>query len=133
MKDYTKGRKPEELEPFFPNEVLRMIGMILLLMAVIMFLVIFLPEAKEEPANPYFTPPHIKPDWYFLPVYQALKLIPNKILGVMMQGVGILLLILLPFLDVSKKGIKKGTPLFYLMVTLGILVLVALGVWGKYS
>jgi ubiquinol-cytochrome c reductase cytochrome b subunit len=133
MKDYTKGRKPEELEPFFPNEVLRMMGVALILIAVIMFLVIFLPEAKEEPANPYFTPPHIKPDWYFLPVYQALKLIPNKILGVMMQGVGILLLILLPFLDSSRKGIKKGTPLFYLLVTLVIVVIVALGIWGRYS
>ena len=34
------------------------------------------------PANPLVTPPHIVPEWYFLPYYAILRSIPNKLLGV---------------------------------------------------
>ena len=34
------------------------------------------------PANPAVTPPHIVPEWYFLPFYAILRAIPNKLLGV---------------------------------------------------
>ncbi len=34
------------------------------------------------PANPLQTPPHIVPEWYFLPFYAILRAIPNKLLGV---------------------------------------------------
>ena len=34
------------------------------------------------PANPYATPQHIVPEWYFLWVYAILRSIPNKAMGV---------------------------------------------------
>ena len=34
------------------------------------------------PANPAVTPPHIVPEWYYLPFYAILRAIPNKLLGV---------------------------------------------------
>nr|AFV57320.1 cytochrome b [Harpadon nehereus] len=34
------------------------------------------------PANPLVTPPHIKPEWYFLFAYAILRSIPNKLGGV---------------------------------------------------
>ena len=34
------------------------------------------------PANPLVTPPHIVPEWYFLPFYAILRSIPNKLAGV---------------------------------------------------
>jgi quinol-cytochrome oxidoreductase complex cytochrome b subunit len=34
------------------------------------------------PANPMVTPPHIVPEWYFLPFYAILRSIPHKLLGV---------------------------------------------------
>nr|BDA81284.1 cytochrome b [Rhinogobius similis] len=35
------------------------------------------------PANPLVTPPHIKPEWYFLFAYAILRSIPNKLGGVL--------------------------------------------------
>ena len=35
------------------------------------------------PANPAVTPPHIVPEWYYLPFYAILRAIPNKLLGVL--------------------------------------------------
>jgi hypothetical protein len=112
--DYREQYRPEHLEPFFPNEIIKLSIVVLSTLAVIVFLVI-LPVLlenlgvggifhEEQPADPETTPPHIKPEWYFLAVYQYLKLMPQDImgidgkgLGVLTQGIGILLVLLLPF------------------------------------
>src|SRR6201997_1114210 len=53
------------------------------------------------PANPLQTPPHIVPEWYFLPFYAILRSIPNKLLGVIAMFSSILILFFLPWLDRS--------------------------------
>ena len=45
-------------------------------------------------ANPLSTPPHIVPEWYFLPYYAILRAIPNKLLGVIAMFSSVLLLVL---------------------------------------
>lgn len=47
-------------------------------------------------ANPMQTPPHIVPEWYFLPFYAILRAIPNKILGVVAMALSIIVLFFLP-------------------------------------
>ena len=112
--DYREQYKPEHLEPFFPNEITKMIIVVLCTLALLMFLVV-LPTYlenlgvqgiahEEDPADPASTPPHIRPEWYFLAVYQYLKLMPSEVLGVGGKALGILtqmvvviLLFLLPF------------------------------------
>nr|BAD12285.1 cytochrome b [Elops hawaiensis]BAD12376.1 cytochrome b [Elops saurus] len=54
------------------------------------------------PANPLVTPPHIKPEWYFLFAYAILRSIPNKLGGVLALLFSILVLLLVPFLHTSK-------------------------------
>ena len=54
------------------------------------------------PANPGQTPPHIVPEWYYLPFYAILRAIPNKLLGVIALGASIVLLAFLPWLDTSR-------------------------------
>ncbi len=54
------------------------------------------------PANPMVTPPHIVPEWYFLPFYAILRSIPNKLVGVIAMISSILILFALPWLDKSK-------------------------------
>jgi ubiquinol-cytochrome c reductase cytochrome b subunit len=54
------------------------------------------------PANPLVTPPHIVPEWYFLPFYAILRSIPNKLGGVIAMVGAILILLLLPFLHTSE-------------------------------
>ena len=61
-------------------------------------------EHHEEPANPRATPVGIKPEWYFLAIYQYLRLMPTnflgisgKTLGVLSQGLVMPVVVLLPF------------------------------------
>nr|YP_010703150.1 cytochrome b [Aseraggodes kaianus]WCO10572.1 cytochrome b [Aseraggodes kaianus] len=54
------------------------------------------------PANPLVTPPHIKPEWYFLFAYAILRSIPNKLGGVLALLSAILVLLLVPMLHTSK-------------------------------
>jgi ubiquinol-cytochrome c reductase cytochrome b subunit len=53
-------------------------------------------------ANPISTPPHIVPEWYFLPFYAILRSIPNKILGVMLMFLSILSFYFLPIIIKTK-------------------------------
>nr|NP_740204.1 cytochrome b [Sufflamen fraenatum]BAC23838.1 cytochrome b [Sufflamen fraenatum]BDD17464.1 cytochrome b [Sufflamen fraenatum] len=55
------------------------------------------------PANPLVTPPHIKPEWYFLFAYAILRSIPNKLGGVLALLGSILVLMIVPILHTSKQ------------------------------
>lgn len=66
------------------------------------FLVGFYPEVlghpdNNIPANPYSTPAHIVPEWYFLWVYAILRSIPNKLAGVLAILLVFVALALLPY------------------------------------
>jgi quinol-cytochrome oxidoreductase complex cytochrome b subunit len=112
--NYREQYKPEHLEPFFPHEIIKMIIVVLCTLALLMFLVVLPTYLEnlgihgiahaEDPADPSVTPPHIRPEWYFLAVYQYLKLMPSEVLGIGGKALGILtqmivviLLFLLPF------------------------------------
>src|SRR5690554_5477153 len=59
----------------------------------------FLEHANFEPADPLKTPEHIAPVWYFTPFYAILRAVPDKLLGVILMGLAVLLPTLLPWLD----------------------------------
>nr|YP_009259765.1 cytochrome b [Odontamblyopus rebecca]ANB32208.1 cytochrome b [Odontamblyopus rebecca] len=63
------------------------------------------------PANPLVTPPHIKPEWYFLFAYAILRSIPNKLGGVLALLASILVLLVVPFLHTSKQRGMAFRPL----------------------
>nr|ACR40527.1 cytochrome b [Astyanax mexicanus] len=63
------------------------------------------------PANPLVTPPHIKPEWYFLFAYAILRSIPNKLGGVLALLFSILVLMLVPLLHTSKQQSLTFRPL----------------------
>nr|ACL14770.1 cytochrome b [Phallichthys pittieri] len=72
------------------------------------------------PANPLVTPPHIKPEWYFLFAYAILRSIPNKLGGVLALLASILVLMLVPLLHTSKQRSLTFRPvtqtLFWLLI-----------------
>nr|AAQ08459.1 cytochrome b [Betta strohi] len=72
------------------------------------------------PANPLVTPPHIKPEWYFLFAYAILRSIPNKLGGVLALLASILILMLVPILHTSKQRSLTFRPisqfLFWLLI-----------------
>nr|ABW81245.1 cytochrome b [Planiliza affinis]AIY72698.1 cytochrome b [Planiliza affinis] len=63
------------------------------------------------PANPMVTPPHIKPEWYFLFAYAILRSIPNKLGGVLALLCSILVLMVVPVLHTSKHRSLTFRPL----------------------
>jgi quinol-cytochrome oxidoreductase complex cytochrome b subunit len=71
------------------------------------------------PANPMQTPPHIVPEWYFLPFYAILRaftqdiwVISAKLQGVVAMFSAIIILFFLPWLDTSKVRSAKFRPLY---------------------
>ena len=82
------------------------------------------------PANPLATPPHIVPEWYFLPFYAILRAVPDnfiggwvtnwmgfvifdaKLAGVLAMFGSIGVLFLLPWLDRSPVRSSRFRPLF---------------------
>jgi ubiquinol-cytochrome c reductase cytochrome b subunit len=88
-----------------------MVGFLYLALA-FCILVFFYPELLGHPdnlipANPYSTPQHIVPEWYFLWVYAILRSIPNKAMGVVAIALTFLSLISLPFLSSVHVGSPK--------------------------
>nr|ACL14725.1 cytochrome b [Girardinus denticulatus] len=108
--------------PYFSYKDL--LGFILLLTA-LTALALFSPNLLGDPenftpANPLVTPPHIKPEWYFLFAYAILRSIPNKLGGVLALLASILVLMIVPFLHTSKQRSLTFRPLtqtlFWLLV-----------------
>nr|WDR24962.1 apocytochrome B [Plantago media] len=70
------------------------------------------------PANPMSTPPHIVPEWYFLPIYAILRSIPDKAAGVAAIGLVFVALLTLPFLAQSHSKSSNFRPIHQVAVWL---------------
>ena len=82
------------------------------------------------PANPLQTPPHIVPEWYFLPFYAILRAIPNKLLGVVAMFGSIIVLFFVPWLDRSLIRSTRYRPTYKFFFWLLAITCVALGFLG---
>ena len=123
--------------PFFPNFVLRDLMGWLLMLACLAGLAAFFPAELGTKADPFASAPvGIKPEWYFMFMFQTLKLLPARILGmegellgVLAFGIGGVLLVCVPFLDRTKSSMKTLDVWTY--VTIGLLVyIIALSYLG---
>uniref|UniRef100_A0AAU7YTE2 Cytochrome b n=1 Tax=Cheilosia ochreipila TaxID=3103808 RepID=A0AAU7YTE2_9MUSC len=78
------------------------------------------------PANPLVTPIHIQPEWYFLFAYAILRSIPNKLGGVIALVMSIMILMIMPFYNLSKfRGIEFypiNQIMFWIMMIIIILL-----------
>nr|ABB54800.1 cytochrome b [Diplodus vulgaris]ABN47250.1 cytochrome b [Diplodus vulgaris]ABN47251.1 cytochrome b [Diplodus vulgaris]ABO30906.1 cytochrome b [Diplodus vulgaris]ABO30907.1 cytochrome b [Diplodus vulgaris] len=91
--------------PYFSyKDLLGFAGVIILLTCLALFAPNLLGDPDNfTPANPLVTPPHIKPEWYFLFAYAILRSIPNKLGGVLALLASILVLMVVPILHTSKQ------------------------------
>jgi quinol-cytochrome oxidoreductase complex cytochrome b subunit len=114
--------------PFVPNFLLRDIVGWLCALAVLAALAAFLPAELGRKADPFTPAPvGIKPEWYFMFMFQTLKYLPSHILGlegeivgVLGFGLGGLALLLIPFLD-RRAARGEPSPMF---TWIGIAVIV---------
>ena len=121
------------VEPYFPNEVLFMSQVVLILLAVLFIFAFFFVGVvlpPEQIANPLVTPEHIKPEWYFLAAYRWLKAIPNEKVGILSQIVVLGVALLLPFWD---RGRQRNTFKRPAILLLGFAALGLLGGLTAYS
>jgi ubiquinol-cytochrome c reductase cytochrome b/c1 subunit len=99
------------------------------------FFLFFAPNALGEPdnyipANPLVTPPHIVPEWYFLPFYAILRSIPDKLTGVVAMFGSILILFVLPWLDTSRVRSGAFRPVYKMLFWIFVLDCIVLGYIG---
>nr|YP_009484001.1 cytochrome b [Emberiza leucocephalos]ASB29539.1 cytochrome b [Emberiza leucocephalos] len=121
--------------PFHPYYTIKDILGFMLLLSLLVSLALFSPNLLGDPenftpANPLVTPPHIKPEWYFLFAYAILRSIPNKLGGVLALAASILVLFLVPLLHTSKLRSMTFRPLSQILfwsLVANILVLTWVG------
>lgn len=113
--------------PFFPNFILRDLLLWLIVLNLLAILAVLFPWELGEKADPFAPAPEgIKPEWYFLFMYQALKYFPAKmgpvdgeVVGILLFGLAGLLWFLVPWWDNrTPKGARNRT-----LTYVGILVL----------
>jgi len=134
---HGEGARTMRRMPFFPNFLLRDLLLWLIVLNLLAILAVLFPWEIGLKADPgAAAPPGIKPEWYFLFMYQALKMFPAKILGIDGDALGVLLFsvggalwLLVPFWDVRLPQQRRNRILNYvgLVVVAGVIVLTVIG------
>jgi len=121
--------------PFAPYYIFKDLITIFLFILVLSIFVFFMPNVLGDSenyvmANPMQTPPAIVPEWYLLPFYAILRSIPNKLLGVIAMFSALVILLIMPFTDLSRNRGIQFRPLskiaFFIFVA-NFLILMQLG------
>nr|AJP15916.1 cytochrome b [Leontocebus cruzlimai] len=107
--------EPDKIS-FHPYYTIKDILGLMFLLLLLMMLTLFSPDLLTDPdnytlANPLNTPPHIKPEWYFLFAYAILRSIPNKLGGVLALMLSILILMIIPMMHTSKQQSMTFRPI----------------------
>lgn len=128
-------KTPEDSIPFHPYYTIKDVFGIGVFLIFFMAFVFFAPNFFGEPdnyipANPLQTPPHIVPEWYFLPFYAILRSITDKFWGVIAMFGSIFVLFVLPWLDTHPVRSARFRPYYRFLFWPLILDCVMLGYLG---
>ncbi|MBI5876586.1 MAG: hypothetical protein HZB53_02965 [Chloroflexi bacterium] len=126
---------PEEKQtlPFWPHYMLSEFIAWYIVLGILVTLSALFPAGLEAKANAMATPPHVKPEWYFLAIYQFLKVAAifsflgseaPRLMGIILPGIGMGLLFFLPFLDRTPKRSARKRPIM-LAVLIAVLAVMA--------
>jgi quinol-cytochrome oxidoreductase complex cytochrome b subunit len=138
MSGPLRGEEPKQM-PFFPNFVLRDLMVWMVVLCILGALSLYFPwdlGVKADPVAP--APGGIEPEWYFLFVFQALRIFPSTVLGldgrlVLFGLLGILALswTLVPWLDRRAADGKPSRLINWAGVVL-LAAVITLTVWAKF-
>ena len=131
----SKKEKVKEL-PFWPNFIYREMVVWLLLFGILLTLAIFLPPSLEKTADLMAPAPEgLRPEWYFLFLFQTLKIFPPKVLFINGDTIAVLLIFaagilffFLPVID-NKPAEKKGKVITFFAYVF-IVFAVVMTVWS---
>ena len=117
-------------EPAWPNDLLYVFPIVIFgTFSLLIGLSILEPSAIGEPANPFATPLEILPEWYFFPTFNLLRVLPNKLLGVVSMAAVPLGLITVPFVEnINKFQNPFRRPIASLTFLVGTFTAVWLGI-----
>jgi ubiquinol-cytochrome c reductase cytochrome b subunit len=129
--------------PFHPYYTVKDIVGVVVFLMVFSAIVFFAPDMggyfleynNFVPADPFMTPAHIAPVWYFTPFYAILRAVPplfgSQFPGVVAMGVAVMILFFLPWLDRGNvKSIRYRGTVYKVALALFIISFVGLGVLG---
>jgi len=135
--------KPEDSIPFYPDHIKTEFYVVLGILAIALIIGIIAlrkPVGLEAPADPLNTPLHVKPEWYFLSLYQILKKIPPVVLGIQGKVIGVAapillvgLVLLWPFIDRKPDKSKRIYWIRMAFAILAVIIIIALTIWGELS
>jgi len=117
--------------PFTPYFTIKDLFGFIFFLIIFSYLVFFEPNILGHsdnyiPANPLSTPTHIVPEWYFLPFYAILRSVPNKLGGVILMLLSILILIIIPFIikyDIRSNQFRIFSKIFFYIFLNNCLIL----------
>ncbi|MGV6800657.1 MAG: cytochrome b [bacterium] len=143
-------KSKKDTVPFHPYYTVKDGFAIIVFLMLFAAFVFFNPNGLGHPdnyieANPLQTPPHIVPEWYFLPFYAILRainfnigipftdivLMSSKLGGVVAMGAAIIVLFFLPWLDRSKVRSLRYRPVARIWFFLFVLDCLFLGWLGQ--
>ncbi len=130
----SQPQESKETIPFYPDHLkteIRVMWIIVIISLVIGVIGLAFPVGLEEPADPMNTPEHVKPEWYFLGLYQLLKYVP-KTVGVLIPIIGVIILMIWPFID-SKEDTHKQMRVRIISSIIFCLLLIGSTIWGWVS
>jgi CBS domain-containing protein len=128
--------------PFWPNHALKEIAAAFLLIAFIGVLTLISPAPMLPKADPFSTPEHIKPEWYFLAAYELLKVADvlrfmgdwaPKAIGITVEVAFVILLFLIPFIDRNPERAYRKRPVAIAMGITVALTFFVFTIWGYIS
>jgi ubiquinol-cytochrome c reductase cytochrome b subunit len=135
--EYVHIRKthPDGL-PYVPTFFRKQMYMVMAFFVVMFFIItfyptLFFPAEANLPADPLRTPAHIRPEWYLVPMYQFLKIVPNKFLGISLQVVIAAIFLFWPFLDTQEEKNVLKRPLLRGLFVCFLLAWFILLYWGR--
>jgi len=143
MPETEKNTLDESTVPFFPDHVglEAKVALVFGIFIIVVGLVgLFRHVGLQDPADPMNTPAHVKPEWYFLALYQVLKYIPPEVLGFNGKSVGSVLPVLLvgvvliwPFIDRKPDKSRQTTRNRFIVVAVLAVIVIAMTIWGEVS
>ena len=143
MKEKKRLVREHKAHWFFPRHVMEQVLQCLLVLMILVTLSTLIPAHLGPKADPFDTPEHIKPEWYFLSAYYTLRFAQYfeflgawapKILGIAMQGVAVAVLLLAPFIDRGGEERRPSKrPIAMTVGALSVAIVVLFAILGYIS